>query len=57
MCLQYIVYVTLVRGICNSGNVLEDWVRGYKTFSMPNSVEHEILNVHKYKNIMKFSFF
>ena len=24
---------------------------------MLNSVEHEILNAHKYKNIMKFSFF
>ena len=30
---------------------------GYKTFSMFKSAEHEILNVHKYKNIMKFSFF
>ena len=25
--------------------------QGYKTFSMLNSVEHEILNAHKYKNI------
>ena len=24
--------------------------RGYKTFFMLNSVEHEILNAHKYKN-------
>ena len=31
--------------------------RGYKTFFMLNSVEHEILNAHKYKNIKKFSFF
>ena len=31
--------------------------RGYKTFSMLNSAEHEILNAHKYKNIKKFSFF
>ena len=31
--------------------------RGYKTFSMLNSAEHEILNVRKYKNIKKFSFF
>ena len=30
--------------------------RGYKTFSMLNSVEHEILNSHKYKNIKKFGF-
>ena len=33
------------------------WARGYKTFFMLNSVEHEILNAHKYKNINKFSFF
>ena len=31
--------------------------RGYKTFFMLNSVEHEILNAHKYKNIKKYSFF
>ena len=31
--------------------------RGYKTFFMLNSVEHEILNAHKYKNIKTFSFF
>ena len=34
----------------------ETWTRGYKTFFMLNSVEHEILNAHKYKNIKKFSF-
>ena len=28
-----------------------------KTFFMRNSVEHDILNAHKYKNIKKFSFF
>ena len=33
------------------------WPRGYKTFSMLNSVEHEILNAHKYININKFGFF
>ena len=31
--------------------------RGYKTFFMLNSVEHEILNAYKYKNIKKFGFF
>ena len=31
--------------------------RGYKTFFMLNSVEHKILNAHKYKNVKKFSFF
>ena len=30
------------------------WPRGYKTFFVLNSVEHEILNAHKYKNIKKF---
>ena len=33
------------------------WPRGYKTFSMLNSAEHEILNVRKYKNIKKFCLF
>ena len=31
--------------------------RGYKTFFMLNSVEHEIVNAHKYKNIQKFGLF
>ena len=31
--------------------------RGYKTFFMLNSAEHEILNVSKYKNIKKLSIF
>ena len=30
--------------------------QGYKKNFMLNSTEHEILNAHKYKNIMKFSF-
>ena len=30
------------------------WLR--ENFFMLNSVEHEILNPHKYKNIKKFSF-
>ena len=34
------------------------WPRGYKTFFMLNSVDHEInLNAHKYKDIKKFGFF
>ena len=33
------------------------WPGGYKTFFMLNSVEHEILNAHKYKNIKKFGLF
>ena len=31
------------------------WARGYKTFFVLNSVEHEISNAHKYKNIKTFS--
>ena len=31
--------------------------RDYKTFFMLNSVEHEPLHGHRYKNIKKFSFF
>ena len=31
--------------------------RGYKTFFMLNSGDHEILNAKKYKNIKKFSYF
>ena len=30
-------------------SVLKYWPRGYKTFFMLNSIEHEILNAHKYK--------
>ena len=33
------------------------WPRGYKTFFMLNSIEHEILNAHEYENIKKFSIF
>ena len=32
------------------------WDRGYKTFFMLNSVEHEIISAHKYKNIKKVGF-
>ena len=31
--------------------------RGYKTFFILSSVEHEILNAHNYKNIKKFGLF
>ena len=36
---------------------LHYWPRGDKTLFVLNSVEHKILNAHKYKNIKKFSFF
>ena len=35
----------------------ENRPRGYKTIFMLNSVKHEILNSHKYKNIKKFGLF
>ena len=34
-----------------------DLAQGYKTFFMLNSVEHEILNAHMYKDIKEFGFF
>ena len=37
-------------------SLLSAWARGYKTFFVLNSIEHEISNAHKYKNIKKFSF-
>ena len=33
------------------------WPRGYKTFFMLNSAEHEILITHKYKKIRKLNIF
>ena len=33
-----------------------NWTRGYKTFFMLNSVEREILNANKYKNINSLRF-
>ena len=32
-------------------------LRGYKTFSMLNSAEHEILNAHKYKKYQEIQLF
>ena len=34
-----------------------NWPRGYKTFFILNSTEHEILHAQKYKNIKKFGSF
>ena len=34
-----------------------DWPRGYNTFFVLNSIEHEILNAYKYKNIKKLGLF
>ena len=33
------------------------WARGYITFFMLNSVEHEILNAHKYKKYLEIQHF
>ena len=45
----------ILKGTCTvSGEVtLQFSPRGYKTFFMLNSVEYEILNAHKYKNIFR----
>ena len=40
--------------ILNSGGVgSPTWPQGYKTFFVLNSIEQEILNAHKYKNIVE----
>ena len=49
------IYVTVTHG--SSVSMPEAWPRGYKTFFVLNSGEHEILNAHKYKNINKFGLF
>ena len=43
----------MVNFCLRSKNVIYDvvastWPRGYKTFFMPNSIEHEIFPAHKY---------
>ena len=42
---------------CCMTHVLYTRPRGYKTFFVLNSVEHDLLNAHKYKNIKKFGIF
>ena len=44
-------------GVNSAMFIFASWPRDYKTFSVLNSAEHEILNAHKYKNIKNFSFF
>ena len=36
---------------------IQIWPRGYKTFFILNSVEHEILNAYKYENMKQFIIF
>ena len=51
----------LIHGFNNDVNLENiislNWPRGYKTFFVLNSVEHEISYAHKYKNIKKFGLF
>ena len=48
-----LIYINLILSWHQS--LKNNWPRGYKTFFILNSVEHEILNAHKYENIKKFS--
>ena len=43
--------------LCHVTDQHQNSPRGYRTFFVLNSVEHEILNTHKYKNIKKFGLF
>ena len=55
MCVNYILSCKKeIRDI--SVRDIENWPRGYKTFFMLNSAEHEILNARKYKKINKLGF-
>ena len=44
----------LVKKRCWTSSI---WGRGYKTFSVLNLTEYEILNAHTYESIKKFSIF
>ena len=46
-----------LRSVCSQANPSPQWPQSYKTFFMLNSVEHEILNAYKYKDIKKFGLF
>ena len=53
---SYLLKLVYVVNVVSLFMSVEAWARGYKTFFVLNSVEHEISNAHKYKNIKKFSF-
>ena len=36
---------------------ISSWARGCKDFSMLDSVQHDILNAHKYENFKKFGLY
>ena len=60
VCVFLIFLKIFCKNIINSQLTMsqsQTWPQGYKTFFILNSVEHEILNAHKYKDIKKFSFF
>ena len=40
-----------------NGQLYTIWLRGYKTFSMLSSAEHEILNAQKYKKFQEIQHF
>ena len=48
---------TLNIRIDRSEQTVQTWPRGYKTFLMLNSVEHEILNAYKYKKYQEIQIF
>ena len=54
---QCSIYRELVVLVNFMGQIDQYWPRGYKTFFMLKSVEHEISKAHKYINIKKFNFF
>ena len=54
---RFYAFLHQYKKISNSWVKQFTWPQGYKTFSMLNSAEHEILNAHKYKNVVKFIFF
>ena len=56
-CCNFISSVLLSRTSTDQTKIMAVWPGGYKTFFILNSVEHKILNAHKYKNIKKFAFF
>ena len=47
----------LIGHLRKTDNIADIRARDYKTFFMLSSVEHEILNAHKYKNIKKIQLF
>ena len=55
----FTVYIRYKKGFfpTKKNKIKEPWPQGYKTFFMLNSIEHEVLNIHKYKNYRKLAYF